>query len=316
MDKDDIIYIAIIFLIIFLGWLSIGELRRSWRRARNAQRTLTAERDILELKVDAGNAALRESQTKWLAEISRTAEFGRLAEGLFHDLMTPLTSVALHMEKLKKIQPHESDNIEFKNSQAYLEKALYASERMGLFMKNIRRQMSREQNSDDHALTAEIVDVKKELIGSIDLLSYKARNTNVRIEQIANDHCTYVGNPLRLLQLFSNLISNAIDACETVGKISDREKIIRIDIKKETSQLAGDTDAIVITIADNGIGIPHDCLSKIFEPFFTTKSASAGTGIGLATVQKIVQDELHGSITVTSTENVGTEFRIIFPVKK
>jgi signal transduction histidine kinase len=309
---DDVMYCGAIVVIVVIGWFSTKLVRASLKESRKSEKNLTAENTILEIKVDERTMALRETQTKWLAEIARTAEFGRVAEGLFHDLMSPLTSVALHMEKLKNKNADVSiSQSELESTRAYLDKAMQASQKMGHFMKNIRRQMSRDRNADDHALTDEVVDVGQELATAIDLLKYKARNANVRIDIVEIDtKAKYIGNPLRMLQLFSNLISNAIDACE---KITDREKVVKIKITAAKGDTNG-VDKIIISVSDNGVGIPSKYLPRIFDQFFSTKSPHDGTGIGLATVKKIAEEELHGKVTVTSTENVGTEFIVTFPI--
>jgi signal transduction histidine kinase len=69
----------------------------------------------------------------------------------------------------------------------------------------------------------------------------------------------------------------------------------------------------VISIADNGSGIPREVLPRIFDPFFTTKDH--GTGLGLALSHRIV-DEHGGFIEVDSEEGKGTEFRIYLPVAR
>lgn len=73
-----------------------------------------------------------------------------------------------------------------------------------------------------------------------------------------------------------------------------------------------DEDAIEVTIADTGCGIPEDNLQKIFNPFFTTKEVGKGTGLGLAITQRIVQDH-KGAISVESVLNEGTTFKLSFP---
>jgi signal transduction histidine kinase len=107
-----------------------------------------------------------------------------------------------------------------------------------------------------------------------------------------------------MLQIFSNVIANAIDAMRQGGslKISTRQLI-------STSG-----DGIQIVIRDNGTGIKQEHLEKIFEPFFTTKG-DLGTGIGLWVVRQLVEKR-GGQISVASgTEqgNSGTSITIFIP---
>ena len=70
---------------------------------------------------------------------------------------------------------------------------------------------------------------------------------------------------------------------------------------------------MVITIADEGAGIPPDVLPKIFDPFFTTKPVGEGTGLGLSLAYKIVTDRHGGVIGVRSEVGAGTTFTITLP---
>jgi len=103
-----------------------------------------------------------------------------------------------------------------------------------------------------------------------------------------------------LNQVFLNLIVNAAHAIQECGKDAVTGRI--------TIATAGNRDSVVISIADNGCGIPEGNLEKIFDPFFTTKAVGRGTGQGLAIARSIVSEKHGGSIDVQSTVGVGTRF--------
>jgi signal transduction histidine kinase len=107
--------------------------------------------------------------------------------------------------------------------------------------------------------------------------------------------------PSQLNQVFMNLLVNAAQAMETQGEI-----VIR-------TELAG-TDAVRVTIADNGSGIAPQHLSHLFEPFFTTKPVGKGTGLGLSLAWSIIARH-HGRIEVASTVGQGTTFTITLPLQ-
>jgi signal transduction histidine kinase len=69
----------------------------------------------------------------------------------------------------------------------------------------------------------------------------------------------------------------------------------------------------IISIEDNGGGVPLDIISKVFEPYFTTKHKSQGTGLGLHMSYKIITESLHGKIYVENT-NLGAKFIIELPL--
>jgi signal transduction histidine kinase len=110
----------------------------------------------------------------------------------------------------------------------------------------------------------------------------------------------------QMLQVFTNLIKNAVDAMPSGGEIS----ILLEDT-------LGD---VIISIRDSGTGIKEEDRTKIFEPFYTTKGIGQGTGLGLATAYGIVK--MHkGQITVESNIDksagpTGTTFKIVLPRRK
>jgi signal transduction histidine kinase len=105
----------------------------------------------------------------------------------------------------------------------------------------------------------------------------------------------------QLQQVFLNLINNAVSAVDDGGQID-------IDITQNGGS------AILVTIADNGQGIPRENLERIFEPFFTTKQGS-GTGLGLSITYGIVQ-KLGGNISVKSEVGKGTCFTVQLPATR
>ena len=77
----------------------------------------------------------------------------------------------------------------------------------------------------------------------------------------------------------------------------------------------GSPEWLTVTVADTGVGIPPEHLSRVFEPFFTTKPEGEGTGLGLSIIHAIV-DAHGGRINVTSRIGVGTVFTLEFPALK
>lgn len=108
----------------------------------------------------------------------------------------------------------------------------------------------------------------------------------------------------KLIMAFRNLIKNSIEAMETSTRL-----IIYISSYHEIIEL---NEFFIISITDTGIGIDSNNLHKIFEPYFTSKSK--GTGIGLATVEKIISEH-NGTIDVESIVGEGTTFFIKFMVE-
>ncbi|XWK86564.1 MAG: ATP-binding protein [Phormidium sp.] len=111
--------------------------------------------------------------------------------------------------------------------------------------------------------------------------------------------------PGQLNQVFMNILANAIDALET--QTEPRNITISTQAKNQL---------IIISIADNGAGMPKDVKSKIFDPFFTTKSVGKGTGLGLSISHSIIVEKHNGNLKCNSELGKGTEFIIEIPVRQ
>jgi PAS domain S-box-containing protein len=110
-----------------------------------------------------------------------------------------------------------------------------------------------------------------------------------------------------LNQVFLNLLVNAADALRDKAENGGGRGQIRVGT-------ALDGEDVVVTVADNGEGIPQAIQDKIFEPFFTTKDVGKGTGQGLALARSVVQDKHGGTITLVSEPGEGTCFVLRLPV--
>ena len=120
-------------------------------------------------------------------------------------------------------------------------------------------------------------------------------------------------DPSQLGQLLVNLGVNARDAIAGVGKVTISTANSTLD-STHGSEPAGTTSGeyVMLAVSDSGCGMTSEVLAHIFEPFFTTKEIRQGTGLGLATVHGIVEQN-HGRITVTSQIGEGTTFCIYLP---
>jgi len=294
-DMGDSIVASVTFIIIAtVSWLSNREIEKSLKRAHKSEAALKKERESLEIKVEERTKELKLAQMEKVAQIYRFAEFGKLSSGLFHDLVNPLTALSLNLEQLKSQKTSD-----YTTAHQYLEQALVTTKRMGKFIEGMKKQIQKQEASESFSLTGEIDQ-------AIQILAHKARKTDVKIRFKPERDIQIHGNPAAFNQLVVNLLSNAIDACETQDD-PDRRKV-SITLSKKNSWLT-------LAMKDGGCGIPKENLDRIFDPFFTTKSIQKGTGIGLSTCKKIIEESLKGTVKVESEKGRGTTFTITFPYK-
>jgi signal transduction histidine kinase len=120
------------------------------------------------------------------------------------------------------------------------------------------------------------------------------------------------GDPHQLRQIFTNLLTNAFEAMNGSGRVEMTATAVDTDEETATAADQATGPTVLITVSDNGPGIPPEVMDRIFSPFFTTKPQ--GSGLGLAIVRKIV-DAHDGRIDVGERPGGGTVFRVTLPIR-
>jgi two-component system sensor histidine kinase PilS (NtrC family) len=138
---------------------------------------------------------------------------------------------------------------------------------------------------------------------------------DVKLEQQVAPTLRVFADPAQLRQLLWNLCTNAVQAMPDGGRLTLEAR--RLDEPPQEHSIAGRNDSVKegsawvdIRVGDTGVGILPETLERIFDPFFTTKPE--GTGLGLATVHRIVEGNA-GSVRVESAPGEGTTFSILLP---
>lgn len=296
--RDTGVSIMIFAIIAIVSWLFNREIEKALQRARRSEKALKKERDFLEVRVEERTKELKKAQLEKVLHLYRLADFGRMAAGFFHDLVTPLTTVSLNVERLQA----RSKDVKQLNSNMgpLLKRAASGTRRMKSFVQAVRKQIQKQEEKV-------VFSLNREIIQSLDVLNYKAKSIRVKLHFVYPKTIRTYGNPLRFNQLITNLVSNAIEAYEGVRRRKNREVIIK---------LARQNKRVILEVQDFGCGIPKKNLGKIFDPFFTTKSAEKGTGIGLSICKDIAKEEFGGKIKVESKQGKGTTVIAEFPIRK
>jgi signal transduction histidine kinase len=122
-----------------------------------------------------------------------------------------------------------------------------------------------------------------------------------------------LADPAQLRQVLLNLVLNARDALAEGGtiRLSTRAAEFPGDVTSKAEPIRA-RRAVSLVVSDNGCGMDVETRARLFEPFFTTKKLGQGTGLGLATVQRIVS-EAGGTIEVESEPGRGTSIAVFFP---
>ncbi|SYZ74104.1 putative NtrC family signal transduction histidine kinase [Candidatus Zixiibacteriota bacterium] len=243
---------------------------------------------------DTGAVALVYDYTriKELEETSRRrerlTELGDLAAGVAHEIRNPLNAISIAAQRLlAEFEPKEGSE-EFRAFAGQIKaEANRLNDIVTRFLALARGQM---KDLPTVNLSALVDDICR-------LFNLDINERRISFDSKIEPEIYLSGNADRLKQMIINLIRNSLEACRPgAGRIY-------IGLRKEN-------DEPILTIVDNGSGIPEELRSKIFNPYFTTKNT--GTGLGLAIVHQIVEEH-HGRIEIISPPSGGTEFRIIFP---
>jgi PAS domain S-box-containing protein len=147
------------------------------------------------------------------------------------------------------------------------------------------------------------VDINWVIKSTMMLLNHHINRFTSRFQlELADDIPLINGSQQQLEQVLVNLIMNALQS------LTDRRQSVEVK-----TAYAAEAGKVVITVRDEGCGIPAESLSRIMEPFFTTKLDSGGTGLGLSISQSIIKAHL-GTLEVASESGHGTIFTVILPV--
>ncbi len=215
----------------------------------------------------------------------RLVTVGHLAAGIAHEIRNPLASISGSIELLRQApQASEDDRTLMKIVHREIERL---NGLIGDLLDYANPKPRQKVEFDLAVLVDEVLQVAR---GEP---AFQAIDVTLDLAKPLSIHA----DPAQLRQVVWNLVRNAADAANAGGKH------VRVAAR-------ADGDAIVISIADDGPGIPPEQLAKIFDPFFTTKSK--GTGLGLATSHAIVLEH-GGRIDAESTVGQGTKMVVRIP---
>lgn len=309
--------------------LTIAEFKLD--RTEKVKRTtaILLEETIEELEqkraaIEQTNAALSKSLEELkaaqdqLIQAEKMASLGELTAGIAHEIQNPLNFVNNFSEVSRELLEEMKEELVEGNLEAVQEiaadvisnlaKILHHGKRADGIVKGMlmhsRKSKGEKEATDINALVDEYLRL------AFHGLRAKDKSFNAKLEIDFDDSIGITEIvPQDIGRVILNLITNAFYAVseKKENNSPDYEPTVWVRTRKSG-------DDILISVEDNGKGIPEEIVSKIFQPFFTTKPTGQGTGLGLSLSYDIVQAH-HGVLTVQTKENAGTTFTINIPNK-
>jgi len=228
-----------------------------------------------------------------LLEQSKLAQLGEMIGNIAHQWRQPLSvisAIATGMEV--KLDYNMIDEKELrKNLQILNDTAQHLSRTIDQF-----RNFAKEERVES------IVSVTDRIEEALKIVDPGLKYLNIKVFNNCKEELKIKVVKGELAQVLINILNNARD----VLKNKNDDRWIKIECLKKDEN-------VIITVEDNGGGIPKEIKNRIFEPYFTTKHKSQGTGLGLYMSKKIIEQNNNGKLFVKNTKN-GAKFYIVLPL--
>lgn len=221
-----------------------------------------------------------------LIQAEKLASIGTLASGIAHEINNPLYTIT-------GLSEHLQDETRPEVVQEYLDEIITAGKRIAGIVQGLNafaRQTQQEEVSE--------IDLNDTLDEAVKMARRATVLDQVNVVTEYDTVPPVRGKAEELLQVFVNLVTNAVQAMDGRGTL--------------TLSTASANGFVQATVRDTGPGIPRNNLTRIFDPFFTTKEQGKGTGLGLHIVRDIVTN-YGGHVTAESTLGQGAIFTVKLP---
>ncbi len=297
-------YVILLLLILFLSVFLADRITQPLRfiQSRIAQLSLSdinekivyRGRDEIAGLVDEYNYMVDElvKSAELLAQSERESAWREMAKQIAHEIKNPLTPMKLNVQHMQRMIGEDTDNIQEKVNRVsqmlidQIDSLTAIANEFSDFAK-----MPKARNKQ--------IDLLKRLESVVSLFG-NSEGVSVALDLGTMETARSYGDPEQFQRVIINLVKNGIQSVP-----EGREKKVRISIEPAPE------DTVLITVSDNGRGIPTSIQDKLFQPNFTTKTS--GMGMGLAIAANIVKS-MGGNIWYRTKEGEGTEFFIKLPL--
>jgi C4-dicarboxylate-specific signal transduction histidine kinase len=255
------------------------------------------------LRIHGLRLRLRELERR-MAHSERLAAIGQISAGIAHELMNPVSYMSQNIVSLRRelatlskfitplLEAHPSKEVT--DTLSELPSLLADVETGAKHIRQVALGLKAQARGDDENSTSDIADVAG---FAVKLAASEVRSL-ARL-RVSGDPLQVRGGQVKLTQVLLNLIVNAAHAMQGTG----RPGLIEISWAERDGK-------VVVSVRDNGCGIPEALREKVFEPLFTTKPVGVGTGLGLAICRDLMRG-MGGDITLDSEEGAGTTVELV-----
>ena len=283
-------FLALALMLVVLGWVTWAGDSMAWllknvgEHLARLNAALQENQSLLETRIDERTRQLQETQAQVLHQ-EKMAAFGLLAAGIAHEVGNPLTSISSLVQMLERRDCDDYTR----------ERLALVSEQLQRIQKILRELVNFSRPASTERSWVSMGEILEEALNIAEY--YKGTKSRlVKLEAPPGLPLIY-GVRDQLVQIFLNLVLNAVDATRKNGHIGI------------TAEFAD--GAMVISVRDDGSGIIPGNVSRLFQPYFTTKKH--GTGLGLFVSRKLAAEH-GGTIEFEPTMGRETLFRVRLPV--
>jgi two-component system, NtrC family, sensor kinase len=285
-DRHPLSFALTLVVLVWVTWASSSLallLKRVSDYLGQLNAALQKNQAELEARIAERTRELQEAQARVLHQ-EKMAAFGLLAAGIAHEVGNPLTSISSMVQMLQK---HNSDPYS-------LNKLALVSGQLQRIRMTLRELVEFSRPASTVRARVALGEVLDEALNIAKY--YKRTHGRIASPELPHDLPPLYGVRDQLVQVFLNLVLNAIDATDKGGKVA--------------LSVARTTAGVEVAVRDDGCGISREDAARLFQPYFTTKRH--GTGLGLFVTRKLVDDHC-GTVTCESEPGSGTVFRVTLP---
>ncbi len=296
-----------------IGYLGVARDISAQRAAEAQLRQLNVE---LESRVQQRTVELREALQNLkgtqdeLLRSEKLAGLGSMVAGVAHELNTPLgnclTTASTLQERTEEVRREfASGQMRRSSLETFLQEAGMACDILlrGLGTANELVSHFKQLSVDQTSMQRRVYQLDAVVGDVLSLLRARWKSTPYRLESQVDVDEALEGYPGPLGQILGNLLINAL-----VHAFEGRDQgLVRV-----SAHSISDTE-VLLTVADDGVGMSEEVRRRAFDPFFTTKMGRGGTGLGLNIVYNLVCTVLGGSISLHSEPGLGSRFEIRLP---